>query len=110
MTTIASADTRRVSWDIAQERLAQDEKWGEQNHPIHENAQYPVPHENLADQYKALNDQRVREGTLAWDGILLEEAYEALAETDPVKQREELVQAGAVIVAMIECIDRRSAS
>jgi hypothetical protein len=38
--------------------------------------------------------------------VLLEEVFEALAETDPAKARDELVQAVAVGVKMIEGIDR----
>jgi hypothetical protein len=44
--------------------------------------------------------------TLTWADILEEEIAEALAESDPVKLRAELVQSGAVIVAWIEAIDR----
>ena len=39
--------------------------------------------------------------------ILNEEVAEVYAESDPVRQREELVQVAAVAVQMIEVIDRR---
>ena len=53
------------------------------------------------------NDERVERGSLAWDGILLEEVYEAFAEEDPIKLRSELVQVAAVAVQWIAAIDRR---
>lgn len=102
--------TAGVLGEIAGERLAQDEKWGEQNHPMHKSPELAaIPNTVLANLWKANNDSRVEEGALAWDGILLEEVYEALAETDPAKQREELIQVAAVAVAAIECLDRRAA-
>lgn len=45
---------------------------------------------------------------VTWRHIFLEEAFEALAETDPAKLREELIQALAVGVAWIEDIDSRT--
>jgi hypothetical protein len=43
---------------------------------------------------------------VTWAHILTEEFYEALAEADPEKLREELVQVAAVAVAWVECLDR----
>jgi hypothetical protein len=43
-----------------------------------------------------------------WLLIALEEAFEAFVEADPAKLRAELVQLGAVTVAWIEAIDRRT--
>ena len=45
-------------------------------------------------------------GAHSWDAILLEEVFEALAESDPVRRRAELVQVAAVAAAEIEAIDR----
>jgi hypothetical protein len=42
-----------------------------------------------------------------WFSILLAEFSEAFLETDPAKQREEMVQAAAVAVQIIEYLDRR---
>lgn len=93
--------------DIEDERGRQDARWGEQNHP--DRAPGSDPHTAYrADYWKAENTLRVREGRLAWDGILLEEVYEALAEADPVRLREELIQAAAVCVAWVESLDRRT--
>lgn len=92
------------------ERGLQDAKWGEQNHPdvrprrgLFDRQNYAVE----ADAWKLVNDGRVKDGTVAWDGILLEEVYEALAETDSVKLRAELIQVAAVAVSWVEAIDRR---
>lgn len=94
---------------ISIERDRQDVKWGEQNHPIL-SPNYPEDSRRFyyeeATLWKAANADRALAGCLAWDGILLEEVNEALAESDPVKIREELIQAAAVIVAMIESLDR----
>jgi hypothetical protein len=118
MTVDTRETTFRVLSEIAQERDRQDEKWGEQNHPVrwpestYEDRQL---YHTVADGWKERNTRRVAianaqgatpDRNCSWDGILLEEVYEALAETDPVKIRAELVQAGAVVVAMIESLDR----
>ena len=104
--------------EILEERLRQEEKWGQQNHIDH------WPGDGLmlktfqlnAEAWKRLNSERVeilnRNGVAtdrncAWDGILLEEVFEALEEVDPTKIRAELIQAAAVIVAWIGAIDRR---
>jgi hypothetical protein len=60
-----------------------------------------------ADNWKIQNQHRVENGDLTWDGILLEEVYEALAEADPVKLREELVQVAAVAASWVVALDRR---
>ncbi len=93
--------------EVAEERMRQDEKWGEQNHPMRSGDWSAECSARSADGWKRINDLRQAAGELVWHGILLEEVYEALAETDPAKQREELIQVAAVAVAMIECLDRR---
>ena len=102
--------TQEVLYEVRQERERQHAKWGQQDVPI-----VPVSvlnqvamHGLMADTWKSLNDQRVQDGDLAWDGIVLEEVYEAFAETDLEKARAELVQPAATCVAAIEAIDRRS--
>lgn len=108
----AAETTGRVLDEVSDERREQDEKWGEQNHPIHSTGSFAMRPEHFhdeADLWKRENDFRVKEGVVAWDGILLEEVYEALAETDPELQRAELLQVAAVAVAMIERIDRKQA-
>jgi hypothetical protein len=66
--------------------------------------------ENRRDQMRRLCDLASQEGRLTHAHILEEEVAEALAETDPAKLREELVQVAAVAVKWIEEIDRRASS
>lgn len=92
------------------ERDAQVAKWGDQQHPDLEPGRVVNGRDRFADMafaHKAHNDRAAKDGTIDWTGILLEEVYEALAESNPVRLREELVQSAAVIVAWIEDIDSR---
>lgn len=114
--------------EVAAERQRQDEKWGKQNHPDIESRD--IPHvtrhfyAHKADLWRQNNEERAKAKTTsrcaahcraagphthtAWDGVLLEEVYEALAESDPAKLRAELVQVAAVATAWVEAIDRRA--
>lgn len=92
--------------EVALERNSQDREWGPQNHPLTSVAWMPASHEQLAGMWKRGNDVAATLGRSSWDGILLEEAYEAFAETDPAKARAELIQVAAVAIAAIESIDR----
>lgn len=96
--------------EVVAERRRQDEKWGEQNHPDGPGyaAEYSYYYGPRAEVERKQNDVLARKGRLHWAGILLEEVYEALAESDPAKLREELIQVAAVAVAWVECIDRRA--
>lgn len=105
--------SNKVLAEVADERERQDIAWGEQNHPNHVPGQGPLGVEKLereATHWKNRNRHRVNRDELAWDGILLEEAFEAVAETDPAKLRAELIQVAAVAVCWVEAIDRRTAS
>lgn len=109
--TIATAPVsiHTVLAEIQIERAEQDAKWGEQSHPLigtDNPDSMRKRYETQANHWKAVNDSRAKNGVSGWDGILLEEALEALAESDPAKARAELVQVAAVAVAMIEHIDR----
>lgn len=103
-------DIGEILADVADEMGNQEEKWGVQEHPMVS----PAPgclldeehYERRANDWKAENDFRVKRGTLAWDGIVAEELYEALAETDPVLIEAELVQTAAVVCQMIAKIRR----
>jgi hypothetical protein len=92
--------------EISAERVRQDTKWGEQNHPIRPMNTRPFGPESMVAKRQC--DIAHKAGRLSWYHILREEFLEVFAESDPAKQREELVQLAAVAVAMIECIDRRS--
>lgn len=93
----------------------QDELWGDQSHlpdvePVSSGWVQRLVYKNLADGWKETNAQRVADGTIAWDGILLEEVFEALSEEDPVKQYEEFVQVAAVALQWAGAIRRRGES
>lgn len=94
----------RILDEVETERYAQDEKWGQQNHPDGTGGAYfageAVVYRNVCD-----HAHKVGQGT--WRHILREEVYEAFAESDPAKLRTELIQVAAVAAAWVEAIDRR---
>lgn len=98
-----------VREDVIDELCAQDDKWGTQDHedvglePEQQRHFYAYK----ADRWKEHNSIRVKHGTLTWDGILLEEVYEALAEADPGRLYDELIQVAAVAEQWAEAILRR---
>lgn len=116
--TSFSGNAGGVIVDVITERLAQDERWGQQNHPDMAGSEASQESDRemfrqWAENYRQLNDGSLLvpdpEGrVLDWAGILLEEVYEALAESDPTRLREELIQVAAVAVAWVEAIDRRT--
>ncbi|KOX45283.1 hypothetical protein ADL19_23445 [Streptomyces purpurogeneiscleroticus] len=103
--------------EVARERVAQDEKWGEQNHPDgtgpREVFQVRYMHELARDTRRATDAAAGKtpglehHGPLTWRHILLEEVFEALAEEKPAELRTELVQVAAVAAAWVEALDRR---
>jgi len=93
--------------EIDLERKRQEEKWGEQNHPmVLEDFDYKDATEAL-ELVRRENDSANKK---CWHNILAEEFMEAFLETDPKKQREEMVQVAAVAVQIIECLDRKNAA
>lgn len=121
--SIADEINRRVRTaapleEVRLERLRQDAKWGEQNHPDlardvrHMNAlsvaeEMCLPSADVARQRVEL---LARAGELGYADIALEEfceAIEAAANEDVGELRKELIQTAAVLVAWVECIDRR---
>lgn len=97
--------TYEVCYDLIDERVRQDEKWGEQNHPDGTGPERriwaPSGPSNAAIAKAARDrcDHDFRQGEGTWEHILTEEYAEALAESDPAKLREELIQVAAVAVA-----------
>lgn len=95
---------------IKAERERQDNKWGPQSWPDGTHERYAVQ----ADRYRQeCDDAALLDGNgncgLTWRHILLEEVFEALAETDPGKLRVELIQALAVGARWLEDLDSREA-
>lgn len=110
---------KRVLREIGDERLRQIAKWGEQSHPDGTSpGAAPFRHTDVnldlrtgvevANILRRRCDKRFRDGIGTWLDILLEEVGEALAEDEPEKLREELLQVAAVAVAWVEAIDRRA--
>lgn len=97
------APTKLVLQAVAEEREAQDAKWGEQNHPDGTGSDV---FKWLAEGKKRQTDTSAALGELTYRDILEEEMYEAFAESDTAKLREELIQVAAVAVAWVEKIDR----
>lgn len=104
---------------ILNERFNQEKKWGQQNHPsvlVHPRGNAPrtpaercrahgIPDEEAT---KGTRARMAKEGHLTWTDIALEELAEAVSEPNDKLRRIELIQLAAVIVAWIECIDRRT--
>lgn len=107
----------RVLVAVNEERDRQDEKFGEQNHPDGTGPNIQLlpwgglkrPAQRMANEARAWCDGAFKKGKGTWRDVLLEEVCEALAEDDPAKLREELIQVTAVAVNWVEAIDRRSA-
>lgn len=93
--------------EITAERQRQDAKWGEQNHPMREEDDDAFL-KSVAYSCRQICDYKSVLQSVTWLDILREEFYEAFAESDPARQREELVQVAAVAVEIIECIDRNA--
>lgn len=100
---------KTVFQEFDQAMKDQDDKWGVTDNPdiSPEDPGIYSYYSAQAEDWKSVNNFRAMRGSIAWDGILLEEIYEALAEEDPARLREELIQAGAVIAQWIKAIDRR---
>lgn len=112
----SAADRRRadVMAEILAERWAQDQAWGEQNHPDGTGPSVLVhfPYGTAryaADRARERCKRSAANGTVTWLDVLTEEFHEALAEDNPAKLRAELIQVAAVAAAWVEAIDRRSA-
>jgi hypothetical protein len=93
--------------EIMQEMERQDEKWGEQNHPMTKSEDIHAIYKTLAKEMKVKNFVANEQGNIAWHTILLEEVYEAFAETKPKKQWKEMIQVAAVAIQIAECLERK---
>jgi hypothetical protein len=90
---------------VDDERIRQDQRWGEQNHADGTGAAYDV---EMRDAKRAQCDDAFLTGLGTWRHILEEEVAEAFAEEEPENLRAELIQVAAVAVAWVEAIDRRT--
>lgn len=99
-----SHGANRIVPDLLDERYRQLKKWGPQSHPDGTGTAYGR-HAALARQ---TCDSRFKNGVGTWADILLEEVYEALAESERKPLRDELVQVCAVALAWIQDLDERA--
>jgi len=84
---------RQIISEILDERLVQNEKWGEQNHD--DSLWACILMEEVGETTQAIFDLTCYiPGTVSYD-------------TEKGKTREELIQVAAVAIAWLECIDRR---
>jgi hypothetical protein len=88
---------------IHEERIRQQEKWGEQNHEMLKCESIDVIKRTLR-HFRLYNESPICD----WYSIIQEEIAEAFVETDSAKQREEMIQVAAVAVRIIESQDARS--
>lgn len=118
----APSGTARVMQDVINERLRQLDKHGDQSHLPNGTGQRlmleGVPVNNWDDLYandlatwakarcKAASQNEGGNGTITYEQILTEEWAEAIAEEDPAKLREELIQVAAVCIAWAEKLDQ----
>lgn len=94
--------------EILHERDAQDALFGRQDDlPNGTGPEYDPEADDYADAYRESCDKAFREGRGTFRHVFLEEVFEALAESDPVKLRAELLQAVAVGVKWLEAIDKQ---
>jgi len=105
--------TASVLAEVAEERVRQFDKWGEQNWPDGTGPNvvwwqaFSPEAANAVSEIRERTDARAAAGMLTWLDIAEEEFAESAAEKDSEKLRAELVQLVAVGVAWIEAIDRR---
>ena len=107
MTEPRSFPIADVLSEVLDERIRQNAKWGEQNHP--DGTRRNGDEDHWAAYFKNQTDQAATDGAVTWRDILNEECAEAYAETDPAKLRAELIQVAAVCVQWVQAIDRREA-
>lgn len=107
--------TDSVLKEVAEERKRQEALWGAQNHhdgtgplTLFLGARVPEEHTyaDIRSRATDLTEWNSNSGRLSYADIFLEEVFEALAESNQDRLREELVQCAAVAVAWVEKIDR----
>lgn len=115
--SIADADTYalrlKVLREVDTERNLQDAAWGEQNHAngtggdeVDDIDGDLKPWAVQADLAKRMCEYHRGNGRMTYLDVLREEVYEAFAESDEVKLRDELLQVAAVAVLWVEKLDR----
>jgi hypothetical protein len=98
-----------ISSEVIDETLAQDAKWGQQDHPsVLPSTFFPgLPSEQYAKDMCKLAFER---GKGTFTHIVYEEFLEAVHAKNELERRAELVQLAACVYQWIQAIDRRLAN
>jgi hypothetical protein len=96
----------RITREIWEERRRAEEKFPGQHLPDGTGQEYD---RLVADLARKTTKARAADGTVTWRDVLIEEVFEAFAESDPERLRTELVQIAQVAVRWAEDIDRGAA-
>ena len=106
ITNCLTTNRVKIFQEIHEERGRQDQKWGQQNHPIRreDDADW---YKQMSESYKGVCDAAATIKNLTWFDIAIEEFFEVFAEDTAEGQRHELLHVLGVMEAMVECIDRR---
>ncbi|MEU9220165.1 hypothetical protein AB0D47_26910 [Streptomyces sp. NPDC048376] len=105
-TLFTTPGVRQFAEEIDAERQRQLAKFGEQHHPDGTGRGGYMEQAETA-RTTCQMDAAITDGGPRWSLILLEEVYEALAESGPDRLRAELVQVAAVCAAWIADLDSR---
>lgn len=104
---------------VAEEMVSQENKWGEQNHPMqcqvlkHRDGgctpnrmceNYEIPSE---DRAKTICNYEANSGKLTWASILVEEVSEAISTDNADDAILELIQVAAVALSTVLSINRK---
>lgn len=104
--------------EFMDERVRQDEKFGEQNIPCLDqtllNRENSCTAERMCEEYEIPTESRAKQlcetamqlDSITYAHIASEEFSEVVSALDPVTRRKELIQLGAVVLGWIEKIDR----
>ncbi|WP_063803523.1 endonuclease VII domain-containing protein [Streptomyces silvensis] len=98
---------RQFAEEIDAERQRQIAKFGDQHHP--DGTGLTLDQLAWAEEARERCQQAAADGSLSWAHILEEEVAEALAEADPARLREEILQVAAVCAAWVHDLDTREA-
>jgi hypothetical protein len=105
MSAWSQVERDHIDFAILRERARQHQKWGDQSHLLDGTG---GPHAKMmAEAYRERCDAAFErfQGTFAH--LLLEEVFEACAESDPDLLMLELIQCGALIRQWIEVLHKR---
>lgn len=98
--------------EIGRKRGAQDAKWGAPKDVCNGTGAAVefagLTFEEWRDAVQRRVDRQALHGESVMSHVLLEEVFEALAEDDDVRLREELIQVAAVAAKWVQIIDQRT--